>query len=694
VKHRIWRGCSVAATLCALVGALAAPAAEGSATAPLIAYPTVDSGMIEAETEAAMQRADAILAEMVAPKGERTFDDTMRPLSDVANLLGQAFGKYSFLGYVAPDSALRDVARAREEVLNKYSVDLGFREDIYDAVKAYAGTDEAKRLEGERARYLAFTLRDYRRNGFEESKETRAKIQEQQKRLVELGLEFEKNLAEWKDGIELPPDRTAGLPESYLARLEKKENGNYWVSLDYPDYFPFLENAADAQLRRELMVKAWNQGYPRNVELLEEAIAIRDEMGKLLGYESWAHYRLETRMAKDPGTALGFLKDLQQKVRPKFEADLARMQESYDDPDGIDYWDWRYYHTQQLKNEFRVDALKVAEYFPLERVLEGMFDITQEMFGLRYVEIEHPEVWHPDVKLFEVYDVKTGEFIGHFYTDLFPRDGKFGHAAAFPLRGSGVFGGKRQPPISAIVANFTKPTETTPSLLTHDEVETLFHEFGHILHQTLTRAETYRFAGAETEQDFVEAPSQNLEHWIWEPEVLDRFAAHYETGEKIPREMLDGMIAAKHLNSGIETLRQIFYASLDMAYSDRGAKKNTTEILDELHSLCGFPNIEGTHFQAGFGHLFGYDAAYYGYLWSKVYGDDMYTAFAEGGILNPEIGMRYRREIYEKGGTVDGIDLVRSFLGREPNADAFLADLGLTPERAGGQSEAPAAVRK
>jgi thimet oligopeptidase len=298
------------------------------------------------------------------------------------------------------------------------------------------------------------------------------------------------------------------------------------------------------------------------------------------------------------------------------------------------------------------------------------------------------------VKLFEVYDVKTGEFIGHFYTDLFPRDGKFGHAAAFPLRGSGVFGGKRQPPISAIVANFTKPTETTPSLLTHDEVETLFHEFGHILHQTLTRAETYRFAGAETEQDFVEAPSQNLEHWIWEPEVLDRFAAHYETGEKIPREMLDGMIAAKHLNSGIETLRQIFYASLDMAYSDRGAKKNTTEILDELHSLCGFPNIEGTHFQAGFGHLFGYDAAYYGYLWSKVYGDDMYTAFAEGGILNPEIGMRYRREIYEKGGTVDGIDLVRSFLGREPNADAFLADLGLTPERAGGQSEAPAAVRK
>jgi thimet oligopeptidase len=687
VKHRIW-------TLCALVTALGAPSAEGSTTAPLIAYPTVSSGMIESETEAAMKRADAILADMLSRKGERSFDDTMRPLSDVQNVLGQAFGKFSFLGYVSPDSTLREVARAREEVLNKYAVDLGFREDIYDAVKAFPGTSEAKQLQGERARYLEFTLRDYRRNGFEESKETRDKIKERQKRLVELGLEFEKNLAEWKDGIEVPPDRTAGLPESYLARLEKTEDGNYKVSLDYPEYFPFIENSAEAQLRRDLMVKAWNQGYPRNVELLEEAIAVRDEMGKLLGYPSWAHYRLETRMAKDPETALAFLKDLQQKVRPKFEADLAKIQATYDDPDGIDYWDWRYYHTQQLKNEYRVDALAVAEYFPLQRVLDGMFAITQDMFGLRYAEVKNAEVWHPDVKLFEVYDVKTDEFIGHFYTDLFPRDGKFGHAAAFPLRGGGVFGGKRQPPISAIVANFTKPTEDAPSLLTHDEVETLFHEFGHILHQTLTRAETPRFAGAETEQDFVEAPSQNLEHWIWEPEVLNRFAAHYKTGEKIPREMLDGMIAAKHLNSGIETLRQIFYGSLDMAYSDKGAKKNTTEILDEMHPICGFPNIKGTHFQAGFGHLFGYDAAYYGYLWSKVYGDDMYTAFSSGGILNPEIGMRYRKEIYEKGGTEDGIELVRSFLGREPNSDAFLADLGLTPERAGGQSQAPAAVQK
>jgi thimet oligopeptidase len=364
--------------------------------------------------------------------------------------------------------------------------------------------------------------------------------------------------------------------------------------------------------------------------------------------------------------------------------DLARMEATVakDDPDGVNYWDWRYYHNLQMKNEYAVDQSEVSKYFPLDRTLDGMFRITQDMFGLRYEEVEDAQVWHPDVQLFEIYDVASGDFIAHFYTDLFPREGKFGHAAAFPLRSGGrEADGSYRTPVSAIVANFTKPTADTPSLLTHDEVETLFHEFGHILHQTLTTAEIDRFSGSATEQDFVEAPSQNLEHWIWEPEVLDLFAAHYETGEKFPRDMLEGMIAAKHLNSGIKYLRQNLYASVDMAYAAPGAEKNTTAILNELHPICGFPNAPSGHFQAGFGHLFGYDAAYYGYLWSKVYGDDMWAVFEENGVLNPEIGMRYRHEIYEKGGTLDGEVLLRNFLGREPSDRAFLIDLGLDPDK-------------
>ncbi|HMB68957.1 MAG TPA: M3 family metallopeptidase, partial [bacterium] len=613
------------------------------------------------------------------------FENTMGPLNRLADVLHQAFGKYAFHGYVAADDELREIAREQEEVMDRYRVDLSFREDIYGAVKTYSETGDAVGLRGERARLLEFSLRDYRRNGFGLGAEVRAEVQELQGQLVALNAAFQKELADWQDGIVVPEDRTQGLTASYLERLERKEDGSYWVSLDYPELIPFLDTSADGELRKELTRRAWNEGYPANVERLEEAIAIRDRIATLLGYESWAHYRMEPRMAGDPATAQAFLSDLQQKVQPKLEADIAAMRASYgqDDADGINYWDWRYYDTLQKRNDFDVDEGRISEYFPLQSVLEGMFGITQEMFGVRYVEVEDPDAWHPDVQLFEIHDVASGELIAHFYTDLFPRPNKYSHAAAFPLRGGGILNGQWQTPVSAIVANFTKPSEQQPSLLTHEEVETLFHEFGHILHQTLTRAELQRFAGSSTEQDFVEAPSQNLEHWIWEPEVLGRFAVHYETGEKLPVEMLEGLVAAKNLNSGIRYLRQVFYASLDLAYHGPGAEKNTTEILNEMHPLCGFPNLEGTHFQAGFGHLFGYDAAYYGYLWSKVYGDDMYTAFEEGGILNPEVGMRYRTEIYEKGGTLDGTDLVRNFLGREPNNRAFLRDLGLDPEETG-----------
>jgi len=655
---------------------------EASPEAPLIAYSTLTSKDIEQGCSDAIAESDKILAEMIKVQdATRTFDNTMIPLGRVQDVLGTAFGKYAFMAYVAGDDKLRDAAHAQEEAMNKYGVDLGFREDIYKAVKSYSGSADAKALTGERKRFLDFTLRDYRRNGFELSKDKREKIQKMQKRLVELGLEFEKNIDEWDDGIEVPPDRAGGLPENYLAGLKKKENGNYWVSLDYPEFFPFMENAQDSELRKELTKKAWNQAYPQNVKILEEGIKVRDDIAKILGYKSWAAYVVEVRMAKNPETVTAFLDDLKVKVHPKLDADIANLKSRFlaQEKDGsIDYWDWRYYHTQLMKSEYHVDPSKVAEYLPLERVIDGLFGITQEMFGLNYVEVKNPDVWNPDVKLFEIHDAKSGEFLAHFYVDLFPRDNKYGHAAAFPLRGSGVFDGKRQAPVSAIVANFTKPTADTPSLLTHDEVETFFHEFGHILHQTLTQAELPRFAGSSTEQDFVEAPSQNLEHWVWEPMVLDRFAAHYKTGEKMPRELIDGMIAAKHLDSGITVLRQVFYASIDMAYYGPGGKKNTTKILNELHPICGFPNMKDTHFQSGFGHLFGYDAAYYGYLWSKVYGDDMYTAFKEAGPLSPEVGMRYRKEIYEKGGTLDGMDLVKNFLGREPNNRAFLEDLGLT----------------
>jgi thimet oligopeptidase len=300
------------------------------------------------------------------------------------------------------------------------------------------------------------------------------------------------------------------------------------------------------------------------------------------------------------------------------------------------------------------------------------------LLGVRYEPAPRAPRWHPDVQAFDVYEPEGELPFARFYMDLFPRPNKYGHAAAFTLRRGRVLAdGSYQKPVSAIVANFTKPTASEPSLLRHSEVVTFFHEFGHILHQTLTRARRARFSGTATERDLVEAPSQMLEHWVWEPEILESFSRHYQTGEPLRRELLDGLIAAKNLNSGVMTLRQLFFATLDFTYHSPGFSGDSTATVRELHPITGFPYPEGTHFQSGFGHLFGYDAGYYGYLWSHVFGDDMYTVFEEHGPLDEGTGARYRAAVLERGGSVDGDQLVRDFLGREPNNAAFLRGLGL-----------------
>jgi Zn-dependent oligopeptidase len=330
-----------------------------------------------------------------------------------------------------------------------------------------------------------------------------------------------------------------------------------------------------------------------------------------------------------------------------------------------------------LREQHDIDQFEVAKYFPLEAVLDGLFDAYQRLVGVRFVPLPEGKAWHPDVRLFAVED--GGETVAHFYMDLHPRPDKFGHAAAFTLRsGRRLPDGGYRAPASAIVANFTKPSEKTPSLLRHSEVVTLFHEFGHILHQVMTRSRFRRFSGTSVERDFVEAPSQMLEHWCWDPALLRSFTRHYETGESIPAALVERIVAAKNVASGIAALRQIYFGRIDLAYHANGREKDTDAIARELHDIAGFEFPEETHFQAGFGHLFGYDAGYYGYMWSKVFGDDMFTRFEQAGLDDAEVGGDYRRLILERGGAVDGDVLVRDFLGREPNTDAFLRDLGLT----------------
>jgi thimet oligopeptidase len=457
------------------------------------------------------------------------------------------------------------------------------------------------------------------------------------------------------------------------------------VSLDYPEIMPFMDNADSEHWRRELFMKNQCKGGKDNVAVLEEAIKVRAEIATLLGYDSWASYVVEKRMSKTRQSVDEFLADLGRKLAPKFAADmqaLSSAKQAHTGTRDVNIWDWWYYTNRLHKTEYAVDDFEIANYFPLDACVEGLFLVTQELLGIRYEPAPQASRWHDDVQAFDIFDARSGTKsalpFARFYMDLYPRPNKFGHAAAFTLRsGRTLPDGSYQQPISAIVANFTKPSDDAPSLLRHTEVVTFFHEFGHILHQTLTRAQYLEFSGSSTERDFVEAPSQMLEHWVWDGDVLSRFARHHESGDPLPPALLDAMVRAKNVSSGIAALRQLFFSRLDFAYHSPGFDGDTTKTLAELYPVCGFPYPEGTYFQGGWGHLFGYDAGYYGYLWSRVFGDDMFTRFERAGVFDRATGLEYREKILERGGSVDGDVLVRDFLGREPNSDAFLRELGL-----------------
>lgn len=649
-------------------------------------YAAVTTAEIERECQAAMRAADALVDQMATvPDHARTFANTLQPLEEIAELLSQAGGRYGFLSQVSPDDAIRRTAHDYEERMDTYATGLGFRQEIAQALRAYAKTAEGSALDGVEARLLEHSLRDFRRNGVDLDPEKRRRVQELKERLVTVGVAFRRNIDEYDDALLLNRDQLAGLPDAYIDRLRTEQVDGatrYRVSLDYPELHPFLDSADDASQREALFRKNHRKADGTNIELLEEAIALRDEAATLLGYESWAAYVLEIRMAKSPQAVEEFLTDLEAKVRVKADKDMSVLNDArrahLGDDQPVAIWDWRYYNQRVLKEQHQIDPFEVAEYFPIDATLDGLFDVYQSLVGVRFVLHDDAHAWHPDVRFFDIVDEASEQIVGHFYMDLHPRPDKFGHAAAFTLQSGRLLpDGSYQPPVSAIVANFTASSPTSPSLLRHGEVLTLFHEFGHILHQTLTRSRFLRFSGTSVQRDFVEAPSQMLEHWCWQPEVLRGFTRHYQSGDPLPADLVARMIAAKNVGSGIAILRQLYFSRIDLAYHSAGRHKDSDAIARDLHGITGFPFPEDTHFQAGFGHLFGYDAGYYGYLWSKVFGDDMFTRVEQAGLDDPTVGRDYRRLILEAGGDEDGDLLIRRFLGRDPNPDAFLRDLGL-----------------
>ena len=622
------------------------------------------------------QRLDAIAA--LKPE-QRTLDNTLLAYENASADFSDETGNLTFMNYVSTNDALRAEGSACEEKIGQFSVGILTRRDLYNALK------DQKPRNPEEARLLSETLEGYEQNGMKLSDEKLAEFKKLKGELASKETQFSTNLNNDATQVAFTAEELVGAQPDFLARLQKNAEGKYIVTGKSTDYVSVMENVTNAETRRRMLEAYLNRGGEANVKLLEEAVALRSKIAKVMGYETWADYRTVTRMAKDKKTVTEFLSSLRGKLAERNAQDMAKLlafkKELEPSATTLNQWDLAYLSAQLQKRDYNLDTEKIREYFPSDVVVNGMFAVYSRMLGVKYVEVTNAKVWADGVKLYEIREASNDQVIAYFYADYFPRQGKYGHAAAFPLiAGRRMADGKYSIPVASIVANFTPPTGDKPSLMTHDEVETTFHEFGHIMHQVLTRAPYASLAGTSVAQDFVEAPSQMLENWVWSPVVLPMISGHYkDKSQKLPQDLLEKMIAAQDFMQGYSYTKQLLYGSFDMSIHTQGEKVDTTKTYDQLYrEIIGQEPIAGGKFAAGFGHMMGgYDAGYYGYLWSKVYAEDMFSIFPKEDIMSPEVGGRYRKLILEQGNMRESIDLLREFLGREPNSDAFFKKIGI-----------------
>lgn len=636
-------------------------------------------------TKFSIEQAKISLANIYnVPRGQRTFANTLLANDDLLDKFYTTWSAINILVNASPDTAIQNASRRSIQELEVYVNQLELDEKLYLAIKDYAKSKDTSRLSEPSKRFLKDVLASYERNGFALGADKRKELLVMNDLIGTLEIAFENNIASYKDHLIVKSEDLIGLPDDYIKSL-KKDNENYIITLDGPSYSIFMRYADSDVMRKALFFKYNNRAADKNLEVLKNLLIQRDIKAKLLGFSSYAAYVASDRMVKTTSTVWDFENKLIDQVKEKTKTDINELlevkQKYLKDPSikSIEQWELGFYANKLMIDKYKVDALKIKEYLPLNGVLDGLFKVTKQLFGITYLEINKPSVWHQDVRLFEV---RQGpKLIGKFYLDLSPRENKYNHAACFGISGGKKYGNDYQIPTAALICNFNAATPDKPALLSHAQAVTLFHEFGHVLHNLLTTVELGSQAGTSVKRDFVEAPSQIFENWMWNYDALKLFAKHYQTGEVLPRDLFNKMKAARNVGSGIAASSQLNLGILDYTlhdtYDPRG-KKSTTDLVKEIfNSVMPLEYVEGTNMHAAFGHLTGYAASYYGYLWSKVYAEDMFSVFEQNGILDQKTGLQYRNKILANGGSKDEYDMVKDFLGRDPNSKAFLKSLGL-----------------
>jgi thimet oligopeptidase len=655
---------------------------------------------VEAMMNNAIAKANKALDQIGSQDPKKvTFKSTIVALDDLTYEAGLAANRATIIKETNTNSEMRAAAENAIKAFQDWAVGVDYREDVYKAIKALADTHP--KLSGEDEKLLNETLRDYRRAGLDLPPDQRKEVEQLRKELSKLGTDFDTSIVKANASVIFTKADLDGLPKSFFASPGIRTGDDaYTVMANVTWQFNTVEeNAKSEATRKQLYVIRETLAKEANVPVLNQMLELRNKIALRLGYKSWDDYQTEVKMAKTGANAEKYISDLVTGIQPKFGSEVAELQKlkaaDTNDPDAkIEVWDWRYYANQRDKQKYAVDKEALRAYFPFQKVLDGMFNIYQSIFGLRFEKIAAPYKWIDDLQLYMVADSSTGEPLGMFYLDMFPREGKFNHFAQFEIiSGKLLPDGKYQRPTVALLCNFSPPTAEKPSLLTHQEVETLFHEFGHALHSIVTRAKYGRFAGTHVPGDFVEAPSQMLQNWVWDKKVLDTFAADYrDPSKKIPPEIIKKMNDAKVANAGVFYRRQFAFASLDLALHNQHAEDmpyDSVGISNPILEKVFLPIDPSTTFVSYFGHLNGYDAGYYGYAWADAIAADMATVFerAKDGYLDKQAGMKLRREIYEPGDSRDVNVSIEKFLGRKQSIQPFLKKIGIGPQE---KKEAPA----
>ena len=645
----------------------------------------------EASMKDAIAKANTALDQIGAQDPAKvTFKSTVVALDDLTYQAGIAANKATIIKETNTNPAMRAAAEEAVKAFQEWAVGIDYREDVYKAIKAFADTHP--KLSGEDEKLFNETLRDYRRAGLELPADQRKEVELLRKELSNLGTDFDTNIVNATGPVIFTKADLEGLPESFFASPGVKTGDDaYTVMANVTWQFNSVEeNAKSEGTRKQLYLIRETLAKDTNVPVLNQMLALRNKIALRLGYKSWDDFQTEIKMAKTGVNAKKYINDLIAGIQPKFDGEVSELQkmkaaDTKDPAAKIDVWDWRYYSNQLKKQKYAVDTEALRAYFPFQKVLEGMFNIYQNIFGLKFEKMTAPYKWIEDLQLYLVTDSATGEPLGMFYLDMFPREGKFNHFAQFDIiSGKLLPDGRYQRPTVALLCNFPPATGDKPSLMTHTDVETLFHEFGHALHSIVTKAKYGRFAGTHVPGDFVEAPSQMLQNWVWDKKILDTFAADYrDPSKKIPAEIVKKMNDAKLASAGLFYRRQFAFATLDLVLHDQHPENEPYDcvlISNPILEKVFLPIDPSTTFVSYFGHLNGYDAGYYGYAWADAIAADMATVFekSKDGYLEKQAGLRLRREIYEPGDSRDVNISIEKFLGRKQSIQPFLKKIGIS----------------